>query len=118
MSHTNCRNLCKLLKVLDAKIEDQGDKLRLGMLSLQSAIGEGRQGGGGGDPDDDGDFVPLDEVEKIQSEAMEGFRESFTKQITDLEDQVVELKSDIKQQGDVGVKCKFINDLVAFDLDN
>merc|ERR1712029_1170795 len=32
---------------------------------------------------------------------MEGFRESFTKQITDLEDQVVELKSDIKQQGDI-----------------
>ena len=28
-------------KILDAKIEDQGDKLRLGMLSLQSAIGEG-----------------------------------------------------------------------------
>ena len=28
-------------KILDAKIEDQGDKLRLGMVSLQSAIGEG-----------------------------------------------------------------------------
>ena len=99
------------LKVLDAKIEDQGDKLRLGMLSLQSAIGEGRQGGGGGggDPDDDGDFVPLDEVEKIQSEAMEGFRESYTKQITDLEDQVVELKSDIKQQGDVRIESELFS---------
>ena len=86
-------------KVLDAKIDDQGDKLRLGMLSLQSAIGEGRQGEGG--PDDDGDFVPLDEVEKLQSEAMEGLRETFTKQITDIEAEIVELKSNIQQQGDV-----------------
>ena len=31
-------------KILDAKIEDQGDKLRLGMVSLQSAIGEGTWG--------------------------------------------------------------------------
>ena len=69
---------------------------------LQSAIGEGRQGGGGG-PDDD-DFVPLDEVEKIQSEAMEGLRESFTKQITDIENEISELKTDIKQQGDVSNK--------------
>ena len=73
------------------------------MLSLQSAIGEGRQGVGDG-PDEDGDFVPLDEVEKIQSEAMEGLRESFTKQITDIEDDVVELKTNIKQQGDVSKK--------------
>ena len=89
------------------------------MLSLQSAIGEGRQGGGGGDPDDDGDFVPLDEVEKIQSEAMEGFRESYTKQMTDLEDQVVELKSDIKQQGDVRIKSEIISISVsvAINLD-
>ena len=86
-------------KVLDAKIDDQGDKLRLGMLSLQSAIGEGRQGEGGSD--DDGDFVPLDEVEKLQSEAMEGLRETFTKQITDIEAEIVELKSNIQQQGDV-----------------
>jgi len=86
-------------KVLDAKIDDQGDKLRLGMLSLQSAIGEGRQGGDA--PDDDGDFVPLDEVEKLQSEAMEGLRESFTKQITGIEDEIVDLKSNIKQQGDI-----------------
>ena len=89
-------------KVLEAKIEDQGDKLRLGMLSLQSAIGEGRQGGAGGD-DEDGDFVPLDEVEKIQSEAMEGLRETFTKQITDIEDEIVELKTNMKQQGDVSL---------------
>ena len=34
-------------KVLDAKIDDQGDKLRLGMLTMQSAIGGG--GGGGGE---------------------------------------------------------------------
>ena len=32
-------------KILDAKIEDQGDKLRLGMVSLQSAIGEGESWG-------------------------------------------------------------------------
>ena len=59
---------------------------------------------GGDAPDDDGDFVPLDEVEKLQSEAMEGLRESFTKQITGIEDEIVDLKSNIKQQGDVSFK--------------
>jgi hypothetical protein len=34
------------LQILDAKIEDQGDKLRLGLGTLQSAIGEARAGGG------------------------------------------------------------------------
>ena len=48
--------------------------------------------------------MPLDEVEKIQSEAMEGLRESFTKQITDIENEISELKTDIKQQGDVSNK--------------
>ena len=88
-------------KVLDAKIDDQGDKLRLGMLTLQSAIGEGRGGDGG--EDDDGDVIPLDEVEKMQEEAMEGLRETFAKQISELEQDVTELKTNIKQQGDVSL---------------
>ena len=86
-------------KVLDAKIDDQGDKLRLGMLTMQSAIGEGRGGEGG--EDDDGDVIPLEEVEKMQEEAMEGLRESFAKQISEIEQDVQELKTNIKQQGDV-----------------
>ena len=87
-------------KVLDAKIDDQGDKLRLGMLTMQSAIGEGRGGGEGGE-DDDGDVIPLEEVEKMQEEAMDGLRESFAKQISEIEQDVQELKTNIKQQGDV-----------------
>ena len=86
-------------KVLDAKIDDQGDKLRLGMLTMQSAIGEGRGGEGG--EDDDGDVIPLEEVEKMQEEAMDGLRESFAKQISEIEQDVQELKTNIKQQGDV-----------------
>ena len=35
---------------------------------------------------------------------MEGLRESFTKQITGIEDEIVDLKSNIKQQGDVSFK--------------
>ena len=88
--------------MLDAKIDDQGDKLRLGMLTLQSAIGEGRGDGQGGE-DDDGDVIPLDEVEKMQEEAMEGLRETFAKQISELEQDVTELKTNIKQQGDVSL---------------
>ena len=87
-------------KVLDAKIDDQGDKLRLGMLTMQSAIGEGRGGEEGGE-DDDGDVIPLEEVEKMQEEAMDGLRESFAKQISEIEQDVQELKTNIKQQGDV-----------------
>ena len=84
-------------KVLDAKIDDQGDKLRLGMLTMQSAIGEGRGGEGG----EDDDVIPLEEVEKMQEEAMDGLRESFAKQISEIEQDVQELKTNIKQQGDV-----------------
>ena len=105
-------------KILDAKIEDQGDKLRLGMVSLQSAIGEGEVWGIksinvgqstmrsitgkplNGDIDD-GDFVALDEVEKIQSEAMDGLRESFAKQLSTIEADISSLNSKFKNNSDV-----------------
>lgn len=105
-------------KILDAKIEDQGDKLRLGMVSLQSAIGEGMSQSfapsgaeevtkycNTGKPlngdIDDGDFVALDEVEKIQSEAMDGLRESFAKQLSTIEADISSLNSKFKNNSDV-----------------
>lgn len=105
-------------KVLEAKIDDQGDKLRLGMLTLQSAIGEGRGDGEGGD-DDDGDVIPIDEVEKMQAEAMDGLRESFAKQISEIEQDVQELKTNIKQQGDVSLShCLSLQHIKPIFLDH
>eukprot|EP00090_Calanus_glacialis_P000735 TRINITY_DN10508_c0_g1_i1.p1 TRINITY_DN10508_c0_g1~~TRINITY_DN10508_c0_g1_i1.p1 ORF type:complete len:731 (-),score=252.70 TRINITY_DN10508_c0_g1_i1:1342-3315(-) len=88
-------------KILEAKIDDQGDKLRLGMGTLQAAIGEGRQGGGSGPDDDRGDAVPLEEVEQMQAEAMDGLREGIAKQIAEVEEDISVMKSDIQRQGDI-----------------
>jgi len=82
-------------KILEAKIEDQGDKLRLGLGTLQSAIGEAKQGGGvPGEAD-------LDEIEKMQEEAMAGVREQLMTEITGLEEQIGEMKTDIRRQEEV-----------------
>jgi len=82
-------------KILEAKIEDQGDKLRLGLGTLQSAIGEAKQGGGvPGEAD-------LDEIEKMQEEAMAGVREQLMTEITGLEEQMGEMKTDIRRQEEV-----------------
>ena len=53
-----------------------------------------------GDIDDD-DFVALDEVEKIQSEAMDGLRESFAKQLSTIEADISSLNSKFKNNSDV-----------------
>ena len=50
---------------------------------------------------DDGDFVALDEVEKIQSEAMDGLRESFAKQLSTIEADISSLNSKFKNNSDV-----------------
>ena len=72
------------------------------MGTLQSAIGEGRQAGA----DEEG--VPLEEVEKMQQEAMDGLRESLAKQITEVEEEISAMKSDIQRQGDVRLYMSFI----------
>ena len=98
-------------QILEAKIDDQGDKLRLGMGTLQAAIGEGRQGGGSGPDDDRGDAVPLEEVEQMQAEAMDGLREGIAKQIAEVEEDISVMKSDIQRQGDVSPNIKNINNM-------
>ena len=70
------------------------------MATLQAAIGEGRQGGSNG-PDDGGDAVPLEEVEQMQAEAMDGLREGIAKQIAEIEEEISVMKTDIQRQGDV-----------------
>jgi len=82
-------------KILEAKIEDQGDKLRLSLGTLQTAIGEAKESGGvPGEAD-------LDEIEKMQEEAMAGVREQLMTEITKLEEQVSEMKTDIRRQEEV-----------------
>ena len=78
------------------------------MGTLQAAIGEGRQGGSNGPDDDGGDAVPLDEVEKMQAEAMDGLREGIAKQIAEVEEDISVMKSDIQRQGDVNFFITFI----------
>ena len=57
---------------------------------------------------DDGDFVALDEVEKIQSEAMDGLRESFAKQLSTIEADISSLNSKFKNNSDVSQAVTFI----------
>ena len=81
------------------------------MGTLQAAIGEGRQGGGSGPDDDRGDAVPLEEVEQMQAEAMDGLREGIAKQIAEVEEDISVMKSDIQRQGDVSPNIKNINNM-------
>ena len=67
-----------------ARIDDLGDKLRLGMNKLQAAVGETARGaGGGGEPS-----ISLEEAEALRQEEMEGVRERFSKTVAELNDQV------------------------------
>ena len=45
--------------------------------------------------------MALDEVEKIQSEAMDGLRESFAKQLSTIEADISSLNSKFKNNSDV-----------------
>lgn len=83
-------------KVLEAKIEDLGDRLRLGMGKLQSAIGETSANGRGG-----GGTVSLEEVEKLHEADVEGIREKMTVQINALDEQITNLKAQLKNQQDL-----------------
>ena len=63
-----------------ARIDDLGDKLRLGMNKLQAAVGETSRGG---------DLsISLEEADALRQEEMEGVRERFSKTVAELNDQV------------------------------
>ena len=66
--------------VLMARIDDLGDKLRLGMNKLQAAVGETARGGELS--------ISLEEAEALRQEEMEGVRERFSKTVAELNDQV------------------------------
>ena len=63
-----------------ARIDDLGDKLRLGMNKLQAAVGETARGGELS--------IGLEEAEALREEEMEGVRERFSKTVAELNDQV------------------------------
>ena len=69
--------------VLMARIDDLGDRLRLGMNKLQAAVGETARGAGGGELS-----ISLEEAEALRQEEMEGVRERFSKTVAELNDQV------------------------------
>ncbi|XP_023347472.1 CAP-Gly domain-containing linker protein 1 [Eurytemora carolleeae] len=83
-------------KVIEAKIEDLSDKLRFGMATMQAAVGERRGGGEGGEGG-----IPLEEVERLQEEAIDGVRESVAKQITQLEEQIKVMKTEMRKQNEM-----------------
>ncbi len=62
-------------KVLEAKIEDLSDRLRLGMYNMQNAIGETRKGG------QTGTTVSLEEAEAVYGQDIEGVKESMANQV-------------------------------------
>ena len=74
-----------------ARIDDLGDKLRLGMNKLQAAVGETARGGPGGELS-----ISLEEAEALRQEEMEGVRERFSKTVAELNDQIGELKNDVR----------------------
>ena len=52
--------------------------------------------------------MALDEVEKIQSEAMDGLRESFAKQLSTIEADISSLNSKFKNNSEVRQAVTFI----------
>merc|ERR1719445_1148857 len=82
--------------VLMARIDDLGDKLRLGMNKLQAAVGETARGGPDGELS-----ISLEEAEALRQEEMEGVRERFSKTVAELNDQIGELKNDVRRQDEI-----------------
>ena len=85
-------------KIIDAKLDDLSDRLRLGMNKLQVAVGENKASGGGGGG---GSKVNLDEIDDNYEEEMEGIREKLAVQIAGIEEDIVDIKNDIRRQDEV-----------------
>ncbi len=86
-------------KVLEAKVEDLSDRLRLGMNKLQTAIGDINGGGGGGGAT--GQTVSLDEAEAMYAEDIEGVKEKVAAQAAELEEKITELRNEVRRQDEV-----------------
>ncbi len=84
-------------KVLEAKVEDLSDRLRLGMNKLQTAIGDINGGGGGAT----GQTVSLDEAEAMYAEDIEGVKEKVAAQAAELEEKITELRNEVRRQDEV-----------------
>lgn len=85
----------KLEKMMDAKLEDLSDRLRIGMASVQSSeitetLGKRRRSK---------DYTA--DLERIQNKSNEGIRQSLTKPIADLEKKYSRLQTRLDQQDEV-----------------
>ena len=76
-------------KVMEAKMEDVSDKLRLGMAALQSAIGE---------TDWKVTQIPLDDAEKIGEEHLTGIREKVAVQMAEIDEKFATLQAEVGRQ--------------------
>jgi len=59
------------------------------------------QNGNGNPDDEDEGGIPLEEVQRLQEEAVEGVREKMAMQVTSLEDNISQMKSDIRRQDEI-----------------
>ncbi|XP_037094230.1 putative leucine-rich repeat-containing protein DDB_G0290503 [Pollicipes pollicipes] len=87
-----------LEKVMDAKVDDISDRLRIGMASLQSALGEANSKGGQPGPPPG---LPIEEIERLQNMNNEGVREQMAKSIADVDTKIAELRTRVEQQDEV-----------------
>ncbi|CAG0892938.1 unnamed protein product [Darwinula stevensoni] len=87
----------KLARILDGRIEDVSDRLRIGLLSLQTAIGEGKMANVTKDADGL-PSLPLEEVEKLQRKHVEGVKETTARQIAEFEEKINDLQLRVEQQ--------------------
>ncbi len=97
-------------KVLEAKVEDLSDRLRLGMNKLQTAIGDINGGGGGAT----GQTVSLDEAEAMYAEDIEGVKEKVAAQAAELEEKITELRNEVRRQdGVIEGKIKMVSSTIG-----
>ena len=82
-------------KVLEAKIVDLDDKLRVGMAAMQSAIGETDAKFGEAKHEA---AVSVDEAERISQEHLSGIREDVAHKMARMEEKFTDLKTDVNRQ--------------------
>ncbi|XP_043188162.1 myosin heavy chain, non-muscle-like [Amphibalanus amphitrite] len=96
--HKEAQERENLEKVMDAKVDDLSDRLRIGMASLQSALGEANSRGGTGHA---GPGLSIEEIERLQNSNNEGVREQMAKSIAEVDTKIAELRTRVEQQDEV-----------------
>ncbi|CAG0892399.1 unnamed protein product [Cyprideis torosa] len=93
----------KMEQVLEAKVEDLNDRLRLALANLQVAIGDVEQKAGSGKGKGGSTQViqtglSPEEVAKLQKQSVEGVRESTARQLGEMNEKIQELDLKVEQQ--------------------